>query len=181
MSSVYVIARAYAGAIFDIAVERKEIEKWRSVLELFVRVSSYDLVRSLFFRSLGPEKLSNVFIAICEGFQRNKIDILAVNLIRIISEKNRFLLLPVIFEKFNCLYYLYYKRILKVEVISAYPLSNNQMSQIEVILSRQFDRTIDIVNIIKSNILAGIIIRIGDTVIDGSIYRRISRLKNYIL
>lgn len=181
MSSLFTIARAYAHAVFDVSIEQKNVEQWKLVLELFVRVSSYDLVRSLFFKSLESEKLSNVFIAICEDFQKKQIDISAANFIRVISEKNRLTLLPLIFEEFNYLYYMYYKYILKIEVISAWPLSDDQVRKISSIMARRFSRKIDVVNKINKNIFSGIIIRIGDFIIDGSIYSRILRLNNYIL
>lgn len=176
------IARAYAQAIFDISIEKKNIEQWRSVLELFVRVSSYDLVQSLFFRFLESEKLSHIFIIICEDLQKKKVDILAKNFIYIISEKSRFLLLPAIFEEFNYLYSMYYKSTVTIEVTSAWPLSDDQINKIAVVMSNRYSyKQIDVVNKINKNIFSGIIIRIGDIVIDRSIYRKILCLKNYIL
>lgn len=182
MSSIFTIARIYASAVFDVSMQQKSTEQWRLVLQWFAKVSSYDLVRTLFARSLDPERMSNIFIAICEDVQKNKIDILPRNLIHIMSEKNRLSLLPIVFEEFNYLYFIYYKCIITVEVLSVYPLSIEQNNKIIVIMQRFFSsKKINIVNKIDKNIYAGIIIRVRDTIIDGSLFGRMARLKNHIL
>lgn len=181
MSSTCIIARAYANAVFDISIEQKNIEEWKSFLELLVQVSFCDLVRSLFFRSLEVKKLSKLFIVICEDIQKKQIGIFFKNFICIISEKNRFSLLPIILKEFNYLYFMYYKCIVKVEVISAWPLSDSQIKKIVVVMTKRYSKTVNVINTINKNIFSGIIVRVGNIVIDGSIYGRMLRLKNYIL
>lgn len=175
------IARIYAKSVFDISVEHKTVEEWRLMLKFFARISTFYLVRSLFFKYLEPKKMANIFITICEDIKKQKIDIFFKNFIYIMSEKNRLSLLPVVFDEFNVLYFLYYKYVLKVKVISVWPLNDDQSNKIATIIYERFGKTVNIVNIIDRNILAGIIIQIGDMIIDGSIRGRILRLKNYIL
>lgn len=182
MSSILFIARVYANALFDVSMQQKNTEQWRLILKFFVKISSYELVKALFFRSLESEKISNVFIAICEDVQNKKLNILAKNFIRVIAEKNRLSLLPIIFKEFNYLYYMHYKCILRVEVFSARPLSQNQNDKITIIMARFFSKKhINIVNKIDSNICAGIIVRVGDVIIDGSLSGRMFHLKDHIL
>lgn len=181
MSNVFIIARAYARAIFDISLEQKSIDQWKLMLKLFVRISSYDLVKDLFFRFLEPEKLSNIFIAICEDFQKKQIDVLAKNFIRILSEKHQLFLLPMVLEQFIFLCSMHYTFTVKIEVISAWPLSKNQIRKIAFLMTKRLFKKVDVVNKINKDILAGIIIRTGDIIMDGSVNRRMLRLKNYIL
>lgn len=180
--NVLTIARVYASAVFDVSIKTKNIEQWKSILELFAKVSKYDIVHSLFFRHLESEKLSKIFIAICEDLQRIQIDVLAKNFIRVVSEKNRLSLLPIILEEFNYLYFAYFRRILTVEVLSAWPLSKDQHNKITFFIERRFsNKKINIVNKINRNLFGGIIIYAENIVIDASVRGKIFRLDKYIL
>lgn len=175
------VARVYARAVFDISLEYNNINQWKLILKLFSRVSADNLVRSLFSRFLESKRISDMFIIICEDIQKKPIDILAKNFIRIMSEKYRLSLLPMVFEEFNYLCAVYYTHILKVEVISAWPLNKDQIKKISIVMTTRFLKKVDIVNTINKNIFAGLIIRVGDVVIDGSINKRLLLLKNHIL
>lgn len=179
--NILTIARVYAKAAFDLSIEKNTVEEWRLILEFFAKISTYDLVRSLLFKYLAPKKMANVFIAVCEDIKKQKMDVLFKNFIFIMSEKNRLLLLPVVFDEFNVLYFLYYKCIIKVKVISVWPLNADQNDRIAAMISKRFGRMVNITNIVDRNILAGILIQVGDMIIDGSMRGRILRLKDHIL
>ncbi|AAZ40655.1 ATP synthase, F1 sector, delta-subunit [Candidatus Blochmanniella pennsylvanica str. BPEN] len=179
MSSMLVVARTYAQAIFDIAVEQKNINKWKSVLDLFSEISLNRLVQSLFFRCLEPKRLSDIFIAICEDYQKKQVDTFSKNIIYIMAENNRLLLLPIVFKEFTYLCSIYVHTV-EIEIISAWPLKYNQLKKITDIMAKRLSKTVNPVHKVDKDILAGVIIRIGDTVIDGSIRGRIFRL-NHVL
>ncbi|URJ23939.1 F0F1 ATP synthase subunit delta [Blochmannia endosymbiont of Camponotus sp.] len=179
MSSIFVIARTYAQAIFDIAVEQKNISKWKVVLDLFSKISLNRLVRPLFFRCLEPKRLSDIFIAICEDYQKQQIDIFSKNIIYIMAENNRLLLLPIVFKEFTYLCSIHVHAV-EIEIISAGPLKYSQLKKITDMMAKRLSKTVNPVHKVDKDILAGVIIRIGDTVIDGSIRGRIFRL-NHIL
>lgn len=179
MSSILVVARTYAQAIFDLAVEKKNISQWKAVLNLFSRVSANELIQSLFCRCLEPKRLSDIFIAVCEDYQKKQVDIFTKNIIYIMAENNRLSLLPIVFKEFTCLSSMYVCAI-EIEIISAWPLKNEQLKKISDIMSKRLSKRVNIVHKIEKYILSGIIIRVGDTVIDGSMRGRISRL-NHVL
>ncbi|URJ31317.1 F0F1 ATP synthase subunit delta [Blochmannia endosymbiont of Camponotus sp.] len=179
MSSEVVIAHTYAVAIFNVAVAYKNIIKWESILNLFSKISQHSLVKSLFFRYLESKKLSNIFIAICEDYQKKKIDNFSKNIIYIMAENNRLPLLPIVFKEFVNICAIHMGTI-EIEIISVSPLDCRQLNKISDVMTRRLSKKVNLVHKIDKGMLAGVVIRVGDTIIDGSIRGRILRL-NHIL
>ncbi|URJ25101.1 F0F1 ATP synthase subunit delta [Candidatus Blochmannia ocreatus (nom. nud.)] len=178
-SSVLTIAYIYATAVFDVAVSQKNIDTWQKSLSIFSKIIENTLMKSLCFRCLAPKKLSEIFLKICEDYQKKKMDIFSKNLIYIISENNRLLLLPVIFKEFLRLRYIYENSI-RIKIITAWPLNSYQLKKINKIMSKRLSKSVNLENIVDKQILSGIVIQIGDTIIDNSVRNRIFRL-NHIL
>ncbi|TNF34272.1 MAG: ATP synthase F1 subunit delta, partial [Gammaproteobacteria bacterium] len=63
-----------------------------------------------------------------------------------------------------------------VEVISAYPLTDEALGKLVAALKRRLDREVNIETTVDSSLIGGAIIRAGDTVIDGSLRGRLSKL-----
>ncbi|URJ29783.1 F0F1 ATP synthase subunit delta [Blochmannia endosymbiont of Camponotus sp.] len=179
MSSEVVIAHTYAVAIFNVAVAYKNIIKWESILNLFSKISQHSLVKSLFFRYLESKKLSNIFITICEDYQKKKIDNFSKNIIYIMAENNRLPLLPIVFKEFVNICAIHMGTI-EIEIISVSPLDCRQLKKISDVMTRRLSKKVNLVHKIDKGMLAGVVIRVGDTIIDGSIRGRILRL-NHIL
>ena len=66
------------------------------------------------------------------------------------------------------------------EVRSAVPLDAQQQERLAVALSRATGKQVEVKVIVDDSVLGGIVARIGDTVIDGSIRRRLAQLKERI-
>jgi F-type H+-transporting ATPase subunit delta len=66
------------------------------------------------------------------------------------------------------------------EVRSAVPLDAAQQERLATALSRATGKQIEVKVIVDENVLGGIVARIGDTVIDGTIRRRLAQLKERI-
>ena len=70
-----------------------------------------------------------------------------------------------------------YERVAVVEVISAFELSQTQQDSLARALKKRLDREITMTTSVDRTLLGGVIIRSGDTVIDGSARGRLARLK----
>lgn len=174
-----IISHSYAKAIFDIFIKQNDQNQWKSTLKLLSDISKNYLIRSLNFNSLPPQKLSNILICICENIKNHKINPLIRNIIYVITKNNRILYLPNILKDFNNLYYEHIQSV-KIEITSARTLNKNQLKKIIKTIEYHLSKRIHIVNKIDPKILGGIIIRIKNTIIDGSIKGRILRLHNIL-
>lgn len=63
------------------------------------------------------------------------------------------------------------------EVRSAVPLDDEQTGRLTEALSRASDRQVDVMVIVDPDVVGGLVVKMGDTVIDGSVARRLSELR----
>ncbi|WWP02289.1 MAG: F0F1 ATP synthase subunit delta [Candidatus Dasytiphilus stammeri] len=176
MSHLFTIARPYGKAAFEFAQTHKIVEDWQSMLSISAEVSLNKQVTNL-ATVLAPKTLAIFFINIC-GLQNNESFHV---FIEIIAENKRLVLLPEILKIFIRLRTIYYDEMTEeIEVIVAHKLSKNNLEKIKIYIEKNISRKSKIHFRIDKKILSGIIIRIGDTIIDGSIRGRIDRLSDIL-
>ena len=66
------------------------------------------------------------------------------------------------------------------EVRSAVPLDDTQRDRLAAALSRATGKQVEVRVIVDPSVLGGVVARIGDTVIDGSVRSRLEQLKEQI-
>lgn len=66
------------------------------------------------------------------------------------------------------------------EVITAFPIDQEKIILIEQILSEKFKTYIKLENVVKPSIIGGLIVKIGDTVIDQSLQTTLNVLEKKI-
>ncbi|WP_157991263.1 F0F1 ATP synthase subunit delta [Candidatus Erwinia haradaeae] len=165
------LARPYAQAAFDYAVMKNRLDQWQNTLTFTTLVVSCPSIKDLISGPLAPTDLSELFIKICG----DQLDKPGQNFIRILSENKRLLIIPTVLEQFIQLR-TKYESIIEVEVLSSSKLSNIQISNIRVLMEKYLSSKIKLNYTIDKSLIAGLIIRIGDIVIDGSIRNRIEQL-----
>ncbi|GAC1467171.1 MAG: F0F1 ATP synthase subunit delta [Chloroflexota bacterium] len=99
-----------------------------------------------------------------------------LNLIRILASRNRMHLLPLIAYNFEALH-RQSQGIEEAHVTVARRLSDQEREQIQQALSRATGKRIELTSDVDENILGGIVVRIGDRLIDASVAGRLQRLR----
>ncbi|MDQ6567858.1 MAG: ATP synthase F1 subunit delta, partial [Haemophilus parainfluenzae] len=85
MSELTTIARPYAKAAFDFAIEQSAVEKWTEMLGFAAAVAEDETVKAYLSSSLSAQKLANTVISICG----EQLDQYGQNLIRLMAENKR--------------------------------------------------------------------------------------------
>lgn len=171
MSEFITVARPYAKAAFNFAVENQSVERWQEMLAFAAVVSRNKQISKLLSSAIAPETLSEIFIAICG----NQLDEYGQNFIHIMSENGRLLVLPAVLQQFIELRAMLESTI-EVDVLSASTLSNEQQVKIVAAMGKRLSRKVNLNCKIDKSVLAGIIICAGDMVINGSVRGRLERL-----
>ncbi|MBK4775850.1 F0F1 ATP synthase subunit delta [Candidatus Pantoea edessiphila] len=171
MFELITIARPYAKAIFDISLENKNIEYWHRVLIITAQISADKEIKKIFSRGLSANNIYDIFDKICG----DKLSQSAKNLIKLMAENKRLDILPAVLSEFDKLHDDY-KSIAEATVTSAFNLSNEQLKNIKHLLEKRLARKVRLKNKTDISLISGIIINLGDLVIDNSISGRISRL-----
>jgi len=175
MSEFVTVARPYAKAAFDFAVEHNSVESWQHMLAFTAEVAKNEQMAELLSGALAPEKLSESFITICG----EQLDVNGQNLIKVMAENGRLKVLPDVLKQFIQLRAAL-EATVEVEVISASTLSETQLSKISAAMEKRLSRKVKLNCKIDKSVMAGVIIRAGDMVIDGSVRGRLDRLADVL-
>ncbi|MBO1520275.1 F0F1 ATP synthase subunit delta [Oceanisphaera pacifica] len=165
------IARPYAKAAFDFAVEKKAVDEWLTMLGFAAEVTQNPQIDDLINSNLNAEKMADMFLAIC-GEQLNEQ---GQNLIKAMAVNGRLSALPAVVQEFAVMK-AELDRVVEADVVSATKLTKQQMAKIQASLQKRLDRKVKLNCSVNKKLMAGIIITAGDLVIDGSVRGRLSRL-----
>ncbi|MGY0617427.1 F0F1 ATP synthase subunit delta [Vibrio sp. FJH11] len=173
MSDLTTIARPYAKAAFDFAVEKDQLAQWGQMLSFAAEVAKNEQMSELLTSSFSAEKMAEIFVAVCG----DQVDASGQNLLKVMAENGRLTALPDVCEQFFILKKEHEKEI-DVEVISASELSDEQLANIGSKLEARLERKVKLNCSVDETLLGGVIIRAGDLVIDDSARGRLNRLSD---
>lgn len=176
MAELITIARPYAKAAFEYALENRNLSGWSDMLGYAAAVASDQaMVQCLDNPQLTFEQKSEIFNSVCEG----NADASSRNFICQLAQNKRLSILPEIYALFVALVAEQEKTV-DVNIQTAYALSDEQAEKITQALNRRLGRKVNLQSEIDKRLLGGMIIRAGDMVIDGSIRGKIARLNQQI-
>ncbi len=137
MSELTTLARPYAKAAFDFAVEKGELVQWAEMLAFTAEIARDERVKHMLDASYSAEKLADIFITV-GGDQLNDF---GQNLIKMMAENKRLKALPEVCEQFLAMRAELEKEV-DVQVTSATALSEEQQQAISEKLTTRFERKV---------------------------------------
>ncbi|MGK2946195.1 MAG: F0F1 ATP synthase subunit delta [Candidatus Malihini olakiniferum] len=175
MSEFFTVARPYAKAAFDFSVEQQTVEHWHNMLVFAAEIIRNQQVAALLSGVIAPNLLASIFIDVCG----DQLDEPGQNLIKVMAENGRLLILPDVLEQFAQLRTTQESTV-DVEVTSARALSKPQLEKITFAMKKLISRKVKLNCKIDKSVVAGVLIHAGDIVIDGSIRGRLERLADVL-
>jgi F-type H+-transporting ATPase subunit delta len=168
---------AYAGAFFEIARAERRVEAVEDDLFRFSRTleANDELRMALIDRTLPAERR----IAVIEDLMGGTAVPTSVGLVAMVVGADRAGDLPGIVERFLELSAAQRQRDV-AEVRSAVPLDDRLRERLARALGEAVGKEVEVKVVVDPSVLGGVFARIGDTVIDGTIRRRLEELKERI-
>lgn len=165
-------ARRYAQAVLDLATEQNETEGWASDLEAIGAVLGHpEAIALLESSKVSPEDKERFLIVALGGLRP-----LAMNLARLLVNRRRASIAPQIFEEYQRL--LDERRgVLHAQVVTAVPLADQERDLVASKLATIVGKTVVVEPRVDPAILGGLVVRIGDKLIDASTRARLVALK----
>ncbi len=165
-------ARRHAQAAFQIALERKELEVWRGDLErLFEVVREPLLLAFLESPRIHFDEKTRILRQGLEG-----LNPLVINLALLLVSRGRLGLLADIVLEYGRLVDEH-RGIAHAEVASAVPLEPEEKDKLVRRLGELVGREIVLTTTVDPSIIGGLMARVGDKLIDGSIRSRFLALR----
>ena len=166
------VARRYASALFEVAKKRGQVETIAANLAEVVATveSSRELASVLHHPLLTLEKKRAVMHGIF-GTANPDVE----KFLFLVVQKRRADILPQILGEFNRLFDEF-RGEADGEVVSAVPLSMAQHFALERALQTKFGVKVRLKTRVEPNILGGLVVRVGDKLIDGSVESRLQTL-----
>lgn len=168
------IARPYAEAVFSRAKDSDSLSQWSDMLSLLAALVQDPQVEDLIDNpDVSRDRCADLLLEI-GGEQLTEE---GRNLVRLLAANRRLIVLPEIQALFQELY-AESQGTLDVHVTSAYVVSAAQEKQLADALRAKLGREVRISSDKDPALIAGVIIRAGDLVIDGSFKGQLENLAN---
>ena len=165
---------AYATALFEVARAEGSLERVEAELyEVARAIERNDDLRSRLTDQALPVEIRQ---GIVEDLLQGRTQPVTAALVSFVVGAGRARDLPTIVDQM--VQRVAEERSLAVaEVVSAIPLNEEQMSRLSQALSARTGKKVSVKVSVDPSILGGIVATVGDTVIDGSVRRRLEQLR----
>ena len=167
-----VYAKRFAQAIFNIALEQGDLDKWQSDLKRIASLGEDATLISL----LQDPRLHFDSIAKVLSEQLSDINPLALNLVYLLITKGQLSMIGKIADE--------YQRLLdssrgieQAEVTTAIPLNDEDKQRLAERISTLVGKKVVVKPEVDSRLIGGIVARVGDKLLDGSTRSKLAALR----
>ena len=171
-----VYPKRYAKAVFEIALERKELDRWQSDLK---KIASLSGDASLIAWLESPKIRFNDKASMLSE-QLGDINPLALNLVYLLITRGRLSMISDIADEHQRLLDSY-RGIERAEVITAVPLNDEDKRVLVAHLGAVVGKKIVIKPEVDSSLMGGIMARVGGKLLDGSTRSKLAALKKDLI
>ncbi|MEQ1637630.1 MAG: F0F1 ATP synthase subunit delta [Methylococcales bacterium] len=165
MSELATLARPYATAVFKRAKETDTIAKWSGSLAFLSAVIGDKAISVVIDNpKIASDRLSALLLDICQG----QLEAEAGNFLKLLVQNGRLSLMPHIAAQFEH-YKADHEGYVDVEVLTAFAFTQEEQKKFASTLEKTLHKKVHINVTIDKSLIGGVLVRAGDTVIDGSI------------
>lgn len=166
------LARVYARSLFEVAHEQGKVEVIREQLAQFADALAGRELRLFFFSPFfSSAEKQDALPGLLQG-----ADETFLNFLRTLIENHRMPVLLRIRAAYERLWEEQ-NRVLPVEITSAIPLDQETTASLGQRIGERTARKVKLATRVDPDILGGIVLRVGNSILDASIRNRLERLK----
>ena len=170
-----IAARRYATAVFQIALERDTADQWLEELKALGSVASTSGVAAFM---VDPDvRMEKKLQVAREGFAN--LSPMAQNLAFFLIQRGHFTILPRVYQEYETMLNDH-RGIAVAEITTAISMSAEESATIEAHLAQITGKKILMQQKVDPAILGGIVAKLGDRLIDGSLSGKLAALKKQL-
>ncbi|MGI6225641.1 MAG: F0F1 ATP synthase subunit delta [Peptococcales bacterium] len=165
------VSKRYAQALLQIAQEKNAIDIYeKEINEILAGINADEHFKNIWFSErITTYDKREVILKVFQG----KVSQIIINFLMVLIDKNREAILPEIFEEYKKLADIT-RNIIDAEVRSAVNLTDKDYNELVAKLSAMSGKNVRLRVVIDPTLIGGLVVRIGDKVIDGSVVKRLA-------
>lgn len=172
MAELATIARPYAEAAFKLAREKSALAAWSEALALLgAMVQDPRLQACISDPNVSPQALESLVL----GVAGDRLDGAARNFVQVLIANGRFELLVQIRAQYEALR-REHEGVLEARIVSALPLADEQVNDLVARLEARHQRKVRAQVDLDPQLIGGVMIIVGDKVIDGTVRGRLEAM-----
>jgi len=170
------LAAVYARSLFEVALEQGKLDLLREQLAQFADALNDNRELAVFFFSpyFSTAEKQEALGRVLEGADESFL-----NFLSLLIENHR---MPVIFRTRQQFERMWEEenRMLPVEITSAVPLDEKTTEDLGRTIGERAGRRVTLASRVDPDILGGIILRVGNSILDASIRNRLEQLRRHV-
>lgn len=170
-----ILAKRYAGALFDLAVEHNAVAAIRGDLQALAQIAKSDAAVDRFLSTpMVPRDMLGQVITTLK--KKVKLHALTEKFLDVLSQNKRLFILTSVGMAFDDLYHAQQGET-KARIISAHQLSEKQIKAIEQKLGKEMNTKILADAQTNEELIGGLVVQIGSTMIDDSLKTKLNNIE----
>lgn len=171
------LVQGYADALFRVLQAEGELDRVENELYHFGKTleSNHELRQALSDQSVPVDKR----VSVVQDLLEKKASPHTIGLITFIVAQGRARQLPQILDELSDLAAEARQHVV-AEVRSAVSLDDKQQDELAVALGKATGKNVEVKVVVDPSVIGGVVAKVGDTVIDGSIKRRLEQLREQV-
>jgi F-type H+-transporting ATPase subunit delta len=171
------LVHGYAEALFNVVRAEGELDRVEDELFRFGKVldSNHELKQALSDKGIDKEQREKVL----QELLADKVSPHTLGLLSFIVAQGRARQLPQILSELSAMA-AEERHAVVGEIRSAVPLDADQRKKLAKALSQATGKRVEVKVIVDPSLIGGVVAKIGDTIIDGSVKRRLQQLKEQV-
>lgn len=172
------VARRYAQALYDIALEARLLDNFESELKTLAEgIEGNPEIRKILYNPrVSPGDKKDLLRQVFAGQFSTQIQ----SFVDLAIDRRRQNFIVAIYQEFKLLADAA-RNILEAQVKSAVGLDEAQQQKLQTNLSKLTGKSIRLVAEIDPSLIGGVVVKIGDRVIDGSVAGRLAKLRETLV
>ena len=176
MDDAITLARPYAQAAYRQAARESAVDTWSEGMELLAAVTGDpELAKLLADPRVPADRVTDLVLDVLNDARGDGLFPTLANFVRVLGEGRRLVLGPEIARLFEA------ERSRRagrsaVEIVSAYALDPPQVELLAQAIGRRLGSEITLETAVDDSLIGGVVIRVGDSVIDASLAGRLREL-----
>jgi len=169
------VAGRYATALFDLALQEGAVESVEGELKsLQAAISESADLRSFLHSPVydRPQQLA----AVTALAERAGLSALSGNFLKLVAQNRRLFVLEDMIRAF-CAFAAEHRGEVSAEATTAAPMSDDQVKALRLEIERMVGKAVNLDTRVDADLLGGLVVKIGSTMVDASLKTKLNRLK----